>query len=182
MVGYAQDESKLMTNAAKQGDTVFLVGKQILDESKVGGSLYQRVLYDFIGGEIDKVDSELELKLVKAIFDLRDKGLVNACNDVSEGGIFGALFECLRAGEVGFSGSLIKIKNAQKALFGEINGRYILTSSSAEGVEAYLSKNNIPYSKLGSCCGNKVEFDGYNLDLARLFDLYDNTISLEIEK
>lgn len=182
MVGYATCESKLITNAAKDGDVMFMIGKEMHETSDVGGSLYQRVLYDFIGSDVDMIDADLEKKLTKAVFELKDKNLVDACNDVCEGGLFGALFECLRAGNIGFSGSLIKIKNQQKALFGEISGRYVIASSNEEETENYLKSNDIPYSKLGKCGGNKIEFDGYSFDNQKLFELYDKTIESEIER
>lgn len=182
MVGYADSDSKLITNAAKAGDSVYLIGKEMHETSDVGGSLYQRVLYDFIGSEVDVVDSELEKLLVKTIFELKAKNLLSACNDVSEGGLFGALFECLRAGNTGFSGSLIKIKNHQKALFGEIWGRYVITTVDEKETEAYLKANNVPYSHLGICGGDKIEFDDYSYEAQRLFDLYDKTIESEIER
>lgn len=182
MVGIADSFDSLITNSAQKGDFVFLIGNQLTDESVVGGSLYQRCLYDFVGGEVPETDFDLEKRLAETIFDLKRLNLVNAANDVSEGGVFGALFECLIENRIGFEGSLVSISNLQKALFGETTGQYIITSSWKAKLENYFIENNIPHKFLGVCQGENIETDGFYFDLNKLIDLYDNAIESEMRK
>ena len=171
MVGYINSPEKLINSSFAENETLVLIGRDIDENSKVGGSLYQRVLYDFLGGEVDTVDVELEIKLKNAIFS----GLISGCVDVSEGGLFGAVFEGIKKGNTGFVGSLININDKEKALFGEITGRYVVSTNEPE-------KLNVPYRVLGKCVNNKLEFDGYSFDLQKLFELYDNSIEREMNE
>jgi len=182
MIGYADSPEKLINSAFNEGDTLVLLGNDIVEDSFVGGSLYQRVLYDFLGGEVDIADAELEVELKNAIFRLRDKGLISGCVDVSEGGLVGAVFEGVRRGNTGFKGYIIgniDKEAKEKALFGEINGRYVISTSEPEKLEQEL---DVPYRVLGKCFNGKFRFDGYDLDLNTLYDLYDNSIELEMNE
>lgn len=205
MVGYTDKPEKLIKNSFTQGETVILIGKQIDDSSDVGGSLYQMVFYDFLGGKVDQIDTKLEKQLKNAIFDLRDKNLLCGCIDVSEGGLFGALFEALKSRGTGFKGNLINGKDLEKALFGEITGRYIISVKEVEAVKSLLSAGNIPFKELGLCiAGNwnefaasrsakppfslltpashMFEFDGYKFDIDKLANSYDKAIELEMQQ
>lgn len=182
MVGSADSPDKLLKAAFSPNETLFLVGNMINDKSPIGGSLYQRVLYDFLGGEVNKTDFNLELSLKKSIFALRDKGLIGGCIDVSEAGLFGAVFEGMKNGNTGFKGRLIDCKDHEKALFGEITGRYVLSTSKPEEVEKILKLQQQQYKILGVCLDNTLEFDGYEFDLAKTIDLFDKSIVSEMEK
>lgn len=182
MVGYTDSPDKLLKSAFNTDETVILLGKEIFDDSNVGGSLYQRVLYDFLGGEVDKVDANLEKKLEEVIFELRDNKLISGCVDVSEGGLFGAVFEGIKNGNTGFIGSLISCNNHEKALFGEITGRYVISTARIEETKKILESKQIQYKILGQCINNTLEFDGYSFDVKKLFDMYDNSIESEMER
>jgi len=182
MIGYTDSPDKLLKAAFATGETVILLGKHITDDSNTGGSLYQRVLYDFLGGEIDKTDSNLEKNLEETIFELRDNKLIGGCIDVSEGGLFGAVFEGIKNGNTGFKGNLIFCKDEEKALFGEITGRYIISTSKLEKTKKILQSKQIQYKILGNCIKNIMEFDGYSFALRKLYYLYDKSIESEMER
>lgn len=182
IIGYTKSPDKLLKGAFSSGETVILLGNQINDNSNIGGSLYQRVLYDFLGGEVTSVDAELESKLKNIIFNLRDNDLIYGCIDVSEGGLFGAVFEGIRNGNTGFKGSLISCTDEEKALFGEISGRYVISTPDSTNVENILQSQQIQYKILGTCQDDIMEFDGYSFDLKKLYDLYDKSIEMEMEK
>lgn len=171
MVGYCNNPDNLIRGYFKEGETLLLIGNDIKDDSNVGGSLYQRVLYDFLGGEVDKVNPELEINLKNAIFALRDKKLIGGCVDVSEGGLFGAVFEGCKRGNTGLPENLINIADKEKALFGEVNGRYVISISDEKAVNI-LQNYGIYYRKLGVCAGQNLE----------LFSLYDNSIEQEMNE
>jgi phosphoribosylformylglycinamidine synthase len=180
MVGYADNPDMLISAGFCKDDTLFLIGKDISSNSKIGGSLYQRVLYDFIGGPVDNVDFELETKLYTTITILKEKCLLSGCIDVSEGGLFGALFEGLLHGNTGFNGTLSTGNNIESEIFGEITGRYIISTSKPEQIIMKLNELNVPYRKLGICTGKEIKFNDLCFDLAELKDLYMNSIALEM--
>ncbi len=182
MIGYANFPEKLIRNYFMQRETLFLLGKDVKDDSDTGGSLYQRIAYDFLGGEINTTNFDLEIQLKDAIFGLRDKNLLGGCVDVSEGGLFGAIFEGAVKGKTGFIGNMIFIKDQEKALFGELTGQYVISTDMPERVEDFLNSRHIPHKKLGMCIDEKFEFDGYNLDLAKLSFMWENSIESEMNK
>jgi len=182
MVGYIDSPDKLIKASLAENETVFLIGKEINDNSNIGGSLYYRTQYNFLGGLVDKVDPILEKHLSDTIFILRDTGLLTGSIDISEGGIFGALFEGIKGGNTGFKGNLIFSNDPEKALFGEITGRYLFSTQKPQEVKKFLEENNIPFKELGICTGNKLEFDGYSFELDKLFSLYENAVESEIVK
>jgi len=182
IVGYVNSPDKTIKSSFNTGDTLYLIGKDIDESSNIAGSLYHRTLYDFIGGEIDIVDAQLEGSLKQVIFGLRDNNLIGGCVDVSEGGLFGAVFEGVKNGNTGFIGSLININDEEKALFGEITGRYVISTKETEETEKILHTKGVSYRKLGICEENKLKFDGYTFDLTQLYYLYDQSIDLEMSQ
>jgi phosphoribosylformylglycinamidine synthase len=183
MVGYADKFENLIANSFNKGETIFLIGKQIDDNSNIGGSLYQMSLYNFLGGKIDEADTELELQLKELISKLRDKQVLNACVDVSEGGLFGALFEGLMTNNCGFTGNLINISNNEIALFGEITGRYLISTNHPDDMRSVIEQSKIPYNELGICNNtNHIEFNGYKIDSKELIELYENSLESEMER
>jgi len=182
MIGYTDSADKLLKAVFSNKETVIILGKEITDDSNTGGSLYQRVLYDFIGGEVDKTNADLEKNLEETIFELRDNKLIGGCIDVSEGGLFGAVFEGVKNGNTGFKGNLIFCKDEEKALFGEITGRYVISTAELEKTEKILQSKQVQYKILGDCVNNIMEFDENSFDLKKLYDLYDKSIELEMEK
>ncbi len=182
MVGYTDNYDKLIKNSFSKNETVYLIGKQIDETSNIGGSLYQMVCYDFLGGSVDSVDENLEISLKDTIFNLRDNHLLDGCIDISEGGLFGALFEGLKSGNSGFESILNDSEITEKVLFGEITGRYLISVKDTNQTEKLLNNNKIPYKKLGKCTGNNIKLGNIALNLAELTDLYDKTIELEMAK
>jgi phosphoribosylformylglycinamidine synthase len=182
IIGYADSPDKLLKASFNTNETLILLGNEITDESKIGGSLYQRVLYDFLGGEVEEANADLEIKLKNAIFKLRDNNLIGGCVDVSEGGLFGAVFEGVKNGNTGFKGSLISCTDEEKALFGELGGRYVISTSDEETTLNMLKLLGIQHKVLGKCVDNIMEFDNYSFDLNKLVDLYDNSIELEMNR
>ncbi len=182
MVGYTDSYDKLIKNSFSKDETVYLIGKQIDQTSNIGGSLYQMVCHDFLGGSVDSVDEKLEIALKDTIFKLRDESLLGGCVDISEGGLFGALFEGLKSGNSGFDATLKDSEVTEEILFGEITSRYLISVQDTTQTEKLLNDNKITYKKLGRCAGNNIKLADITLDLAELTDLYDKTIGLEMAK
>lgn len=165
----------------EQNNWIYLIGKQINDNSSIGSSLYQMTCFDFLGGKVDCVDVELEKNLEKTIFELRDKKLLSGAIDVGEGGLLGALFEGLFNANSGFSGNLINTQNSLIALFGEITGRYLISTDNESEFERICTQNNVPFLQLGSTNSNdEISFNGHNFSLRKLKNTYETVIEKEI--
>ena len=187
MVGYCNNESELIEAVFNKDEHVFLIGKKINLQSDAGGSLYQNILFDFLGGKVDVADCNLEIKLKNAIFELRQKSLLKGAIDVSKGGLLGALLYVLFNSNIGFCGNFFGGKNytnAQKLklLFGEIESRYIFSTDDFNKTKEYLIKNDVPFVHLGVCVGDKIKFDGYEFSLKSLKEKYNNSIKNALDE
>lgn len=180
MVGVA-DVGGTIQAKFDSNQSIYLIGKQINDSSDVGSSLYQMACFDFLGGKIDATDAKLEKNLEKTIFELRDKKVLKGAVDVSEGGILGAVLEGLFNGNSGFEGSLITTKNPLIALFGEITGRYIISTSNDSELLNTCLRNNVPVLKLGQTNNSgEISFDGYKFNLSKLKNTYETIIERDV--
>ncbi|WP_129407998.1 phosphoribosylformylglycinamidine synthase subunit PurL [Marinitoga lauensis] len=164
-------------------DKVYLIGKVELNKKKIGGSIYQRILSNFIGGEIDKVDPELELKLYEAIWDLIENEVVNSVHDVFKGGLTVAVLESALNGGKGFKGNL---GNSLEELFGENQSRFILTvpAEKTKVLEDILKSKNIAFKNIGEVMPDDYGFDlGFDkFDFDELKDIYFNSIQKYMEE
>lgn len=181
MVGVAGVEDTIQAKF-ETNQSIYLIGKQINDDSNIGSSLYQMTCFDFLGGKVDKIDTELEKNLEKTIFELRDKKVLKGAIDISEGGILGALLEGLFNGNSGFAGELITTKNPLISLFGEITGRYIISSDNENEIMQTCKNNNVPFLKLGQTNNSgEISFNGYKFYLDKLKNTYDTIIKKDVE-
>lgn len=182
MVGYAKNPNDAIQAKFGSNETIYLIGRQIDDDSKIGSSLYQMTCFEFLGGSVDSVDAELEKALAKTIFELRDKKVLKGAVDVSEGGLLGALLEGLFNGNSGFNGDLITTQSPLVSLMGEITGRYLISTDNENELENICTKNNVPFLKLGQTkTGNEISFNVYNFSLEKLKNIYENIIEKDIE-
>ena len=137
--------------------------------------------FDFLGGKIDAIDAKLEKNLEKTIFTLRDNKILKGAIDVSEGGIIGALMEGLFNGNSGFEGKLITTKNPLVSLFGEITGRYIISTNNDSELLNTCLNNNIPVLKLGKTNNSsEILFDGYKFNLSKWKNIYETIIEKDV--
>lgn len=166
------------------GDTVYLIGKQIDEKSSLGASLYQKIFFDFLGGKLDTVDFELEMKLKKTIFELEHSDKITGAIDVSKGGLLGAFLimafnsnysaDFQGKTQIGFKG---EFENNIHTLFGEITGRYLISTAQPKDVEKYFIKNKIPYKKLGVADGTGVLDLGFvKINAQELSEIYENSL------
>jgi len=177
MIGYCESVNSLIPSSFSDNQTVFVIGKQVNQNSDTGGSLYQRILYNEINGKVDTVDINLEKNLEKVIQKLKEQSLLKGCIDVSKGGIFFALFSALYAEKTGFTGDF---EIDEKLLFGEITGRYLISTDDPENTENYLVKASIPFKKLGICGGNLLKLGDLEFDINALFEVYENSLEMRL--
>lgn len=183
MIGIQNDYNKILKTITKADDTIFLIGKQINKNSKTLGSIYHIISENKTSGKIDKINYKLEEKLKEAIFSLDLTGAI----DVQRGGILGALLILLFNSNSGFIGNFksydSKDENLKlKLLFGEITGRYLISTGKKNEAAEFLDKNKIPYKILGKTIKEPyLKIFNKNYDLIKLKDIYTNSIKNKME-
>jgi len=184
MVGVAEDVNKVLGLSFKNtADIVYLVGRTSVKKRNIGGSLYLKVLENFVGGAIDKVEIDYELRLQKFILESINSGILNSSHDVSDGGLLTAICECCIAGNKGID--MFFVEDIEE-LFGEIQSRFLVSVKPefAEIFEEMARKENIEYSRLGFV---RPDFrlilnDEEVTDLGIIKELYNNTLDKWMEE
>ncbi|MFT5702997.1 MAG: phosphoribosylformylglycinamidine (FGAM) synthase-like enzyme [Rickettsiales bacterium] len=130
-VGILKDLTKRVDTRFKNlGDVVLIIGKTT---GHLNCSLYEREILKAPSlKNPPKVDLKLEKKHGEFVRHLIHEGLINACHDVSDGGILVALFE-MSSEKLGIKigGEFLEtLPDQNSLLFGEDQGRYIVSASS----------------------------------------------------
>ncbi len=92
-VGIVEDYSKCRSlRFKKAGNEVYCIG-QPLDE--LGGSEYYKVIYGAIGANVPEADFVRERNQIRTVIEMHGLGWINACHDVSQGGLLTAVAEMI---------------------------------------------------------------------------------------
>ncbi len=158
-VGLIEDVRKTATIALKAaGETVLLLGET---RGWLGCSLYLRDILGRTEGAPPPVDlaaERLSGDFVRAL--IRD-GRVSACHDVADGGVLVALAEMAMAGGIGATvdppgGAL----PAHAWLFGEDQGRYLITCGAPEAVLQAAKTAGVTATPIGTTGGDSLTVSG----------------------
>jgi phosphoribosylformylglycinamidine synthase len=128
-MGIVADVNRCVTMDAKQpGNIILLVGET---KNELGGSHYY-MLHKELGANVPRVDLKTAPKIVTAVAEAIEQGMVEACHDCSEGGLAAALAEMAFAGGRGMDIQLQAVpasKNVTRTdqlLFSESTTRFII--------------------------------------------------------
>ncbi|MFH1055250.1 MAG: phosphoribosylformylglycinamidine synthase subunit PurL [Candidatus Altiarchaeota archaeon] len=181
-VGIAGDVRKCVTSDLKaEGDLLYLVG-ETLDELR--GSQYLRML-KIKGGSVPKVKPAKTIEKSRKIRSAMNKGLVKACHDLSEGGLFAALAEMCFGGDIGAEVDLKRIGKLRSdvKLFSESNGRWLVE---VKPEDAKKFEKIVKCTRLGVVGGRRIKiFDGkvkVELDLDEARDRWASAVAREVPK
>ncbi len=157
-VGLLADWSKSATIAFKaEGEDILILGHTA---GHLGQSIWLRELHGREEGPPPPVDLAAERRAGDLIQSLIADGLVTAVHDCSDGGAAVALAEMALAGNIGVIVPVVpQIPNPAAILFGEDQGRYIVTTRDAATVRARATEANIFSIPLGSTGGDAFGFD-----------------------
>src|SRR5690606_6442338 len=93
-------------------------------------------------------------------------GLVTACHDVSDGGLYVAIAEMALAGDIG---AALDLPAEAGWLFGEDQGRYLLTTADADAVLARAAAAGVPARAIGRTGSDALTLNGQSaISVARL--------------
>lgn len=120
-VGIVPDVAHTVTMDAKTaGNTLYLVGET---RAELGGSHYH-LLHNIEGGTVPQPNAD-SLETLRALHAAIRAGYVQACHDLSEGGLAVALAEMSIAGGLGIKATL-PTADTVSGLFAESTGRFIV--------------------------------------------------------
>ncbi|HLU87793.1 MAG TPA: AIR synthase-related protein [Taishania sp.] len=151
-------DAELTQDLKSKGDLIFLLGES---KDDVTGSLY---LNNCLQTEIahGSVDITKEESVTFILSDLNQKGLINAAKSVSRGGVYRALVDMSISNDLGFDIEADGEVRMDSFLFGEYNGRAIVTVSEDNEDEfiEYISTIELPSTLLGHVTKGKLMIDG----------------------
>ena len=128
MLGLFEDVSHHLRAAFERpGAIVILLGAGLEQGSAtLAGSEYLEARHGIVGG-LPTVDLAAESSLQKLVLQLHREGLLLSAHDCSEGGLAVSLAECCILGELGFESSDAVTGRLDAALFGEAQGRVVVS-------------------------------------------------------
>jgi phosphoribosylformylglycinamidine synthase len=179
-IGIIEDIANTVTPLLKaSGDTLYLVGET---KDELGGSAYYRHM-KVEGGTVPKVDPGLLARACEALVGLMEKGAIQACHDVSEGGIAVALSEMCLGSTMGASIELNDDLAPDVSLFSESNTRWIceVCPEDEDAFEEALSKNGVPFKRIGTTGWERLtithnERQLVSLSTSRLMDTWQRPL------
>lgn len=150
-VGIIDDLTKAPGGAfIDEGDAVFVVGETA---GWLGCSIYQRDQAGGTAGAPPPVDLDTERGNGEFVRTAIHAGQINACHDVSDGGIAVALAEMAIAGDLGADISHENDLPAHAWAFGEDQARYIVTCADATALTAAAKDAGVHMERIGTVGG-----------------------------
>ncbi|MEX2110103.1 MAG: phosphoribosylformylglycinamidine synthase subunit PurL [Gemmatimonadaceae bacterium] len=153
MVGLVDDLSHV-TRATyhHDGDAVLLLGEM---GGELGGSEYLATIHGAVVGAPPACDVQRERTTIDALLDAIRAGAVSSAHDCSDGGIAIALAECCIANPDTESGADIDLSSwghlpNRALLFGETQGRFVISSSVPDRVLAIAREAGISCTHIGT--------------------------------
>jgi len=134
------------------GDAILLVGEM---GGELGGSEYLATIHGAVLGPPPKCDVEREKQTIDVLLEAIRSGAVTSAHDCSDGGIAVALAECCIANPEAESGADIDLTSwahlaNRTLLFGETQGRFVVSSPDPARIEAIARKAGIPCNRIGA--------------------------------
>jgi len=167
-VGLIDASEKPINGRAAEGDVAILIGET---SGHLGQTALLHEVFSRSDGDAPKVNLKMERK--HGEFILTNRNLINACIDLSDGGLALAAFELAHHSNVGLE---IYEENT-KFLFSEDQARYLLACNfdQAESLFIEAGQHNIPVQTVGSFRGDSIAFGRSSLDLAQLSAFFNDT-------
>jgi len=152
MVGLIEDLDHVTRATFQQeGDAVVLLGEPT---PELGGSEYLARIHGVTAGAPPRCDLDAERRLIDALLSAIRSGVVSSAHDCSEGGLAVALAECAIANRERSHSATIDLTawaklSSRAVLFGEAQGRIIVSTSEPAEVERIASAHGVPARRIG---------------------------------
>jgi len=177
MLGLLENKNHHTTLAFKEkGHMIYLIGRSHND---IASSEY---LYSYHGVKESPApffDLEEEYRVQQAVYQLISKNYIQSAHDVSDGGIFITLLESAMPKGLGFDITTDAEIRSDAFLFGESQGRIIVTVSTSRETHFidFMVENKIPFFALGHVTKSEIRIDDVSFGfIADQKKIYDNAI------
>jgi phosphoribosylformylglycinamidine synthase len=174
MLGVLREKNNQMTIPFKnKGNMIYLIGKSVND---IASSEYLVHYHGIEKSPPPYFDLEEEVRMQQVVKDLIRFSLVRSAHDVSEGGLFISLFESGMYHGLGFDITTDAEVRRDAFLFGEAQGRVVVTVSETRETEFidFMVKSGVPFFALGHVTKGEIRIDdisyGFICDLKKLYD------------
>jgi phosphoribosylformylglycinamidine synthase len=156
-VGLLEDWEKSVGIAYQEGENLVLIGHS---DSHVGQSLWLDVCHGRRDGAPPPVDLAAEKRAGELIRRLARESVVSAIHDCSDGGAAVAVAEMALAANIGMTMTVVpQIPNVGAILFGEDQGRYIVSTCDPDRVRQLANEAQLFAVEIGLTGGDELVFD-----------------------
>ena len=169
-VGLIAENDEPIIGKAREGHVLLLLGES---DGHLGQSALLHSACGRTDGDAPLVDLEAEKK--NGEFIRSNRMLIEACTDISDGGLALAAFEMAAAADVG-----VKLDTSDiAALFGEDQARYLLVCDfdQAEALMSAASEAQVTLQFVGKFGGSAIKFGTLSSELAELCGIYRNAFA-----
>jgi phosphoribosylformylglycinamidine synthase len=153
MVGLLEDVSRATAMEFREPEDAIILLGEPTDE--LGASEYLAWIHGVVAGAPPACDLIRERALVETLHESINAGLLHSAHDCSEGGFAVAIAECCIGNPLALHGAMVDL-SAWKAipsralLFGEAQGRAIVSTSDAAAVLAIAKRRGVPARNIGT--------------------------------
>lgn len=143
-------------------DGIVLLGE---NTAELGASEYLQRIHGVVAGAPPRCDLAAERRLVDALLDAIGSGAVRSAHDCADGGLAVALAECVMLDRERLTGATVDLSDwsalpLRALLFGEAQGRVIVSTPDALNVLAISRRHGVPATTIGT-----VHAEGGALDI-----------------
>jgi len=160
----------------KPGNLIYIVGDT---KNELGGSHYYEIL-GIQSKNVPYVDAEKGKKIMNALSDAINQGLVRSCHDCSEGGLAVAAAEMAFAGGLGMRLNLKNVPTSDsldrddKILFSESNTRFIVEVSPENQEQFEHRLKDQPFGLIGTVTdGQRFQVTGLKDEIVIDSDIFE---------
>ena len=152
-LGKINDINNVTTMSFKSpGSKIFMIGKR---KDELGGSLYYS-LHKELGANVPNPNIDKVKDQIYAITDSIDSNLINACHDISDGGIAVTLSEMTFENNIGCSVNIPGNLSFEKLLFSETGGFIIeVINSNVDEIKEIFQSYNLEIDLIGGTTKEK---------------------------
>ena len=152
-LGKINDISNVVTMSFKSpGSKIFMIGKR---KDELGGSLYYS-LHKELGANVPNPNIDEVKDQIYAITDSIDSNLINACHDISDGGVAVTLSEMTFENNIGCSVNIPGKLSVEKLLFSETGGFIIeVIDSNVDEIKEIFQSYNLEIDLIGGTTKEK---------------------------
>ena len=182
MLGVLEDvRARLGAGFGRADADAWLLGGGVAQPARtLAGSEYLEAVHGAVIGT-PTVDLAAEARLHDLVLAANDAGLLLSAHDCSDGGLAIALAECCLLGGHGFAGEVAVEGRIDAALFGEGQGRILVSArpEAGERLAALAEEHGVPLTRLGVTTDEgALRYGPIDADLGALREAWESGLGL----